>query len=994
MVSLPTTSPTMIGRASDLRALQAVFDAVAAGESRSVVLSGEAGIGKTRLLTEFTRSVRSSALVVTGQCVDLGDVAAPYAPVLGLMKDLVAQRGRDAVLEAAGPGKASLATLLPSLGPDAQDHRDGGVGRLHETVAVLLEALSRQQPVVVAIEDVHWADGATLSLLAFLVRVLSDARVMVMLTFRSEDVSRGHPLRGFLAELDRTRRVERHTLERLSRSDVLRQAIAIRGSSLDTVSIDSVYARSEGVPFFVEELLGLEVDRDGDGDELPDTLRELLLARYERLAPATQQLLRVISAGGVCVEHTLLERVFTGGPDALDTGVREAIGSNVLVADATTYEFRHALVREAIHDDLLPGERSRFHAGFAEALEAGVGGEPVAAAVSHHWMLARDFGRAFPATVRAMEQAHAAYAYSTEAQLGERLLEIWDQVPDAAALVGRSRSELMRRTASALRNAGWTDRAIAMVDEVLATPEERDDLDQAKLLRDKAFYLANLGRPGSVDLLEEALDRVPPGTPGDLRGVLLTSLGARHMIIGRLERAIEYADEAAREAVRTGSARNASVAANIGGIARIHHGELESGSRMLATAETLADGDGSALLRYRVNASDMANLLGSYEEALASALEGVARAKELGVERSSGLILSSNAVDPLVALGRWDEAEERVHRALALQPPLAFSVYLRQSLILLTLWRGDAESAATLYRRWRKGMLSLSGLEVQTRFGVARVVMQVGLAAGDLAGAWSTAGVGVFEAPDHRPMPAYDLPALADAARVLARVRVALATGTLDVESGPFAGVDDDRLRQLEERWRALLAEERFWPTAPLWSALVDAELGGPDGTGNDVGAWEAARAMAEHPFAPAALAPYAALRLAEARVAAGDRPGAQDTLVIAVAEAATLGAGLVLDGARALAERASLNLDGRPRARGASGSVELTARERQVLQLIAEGLSNRQIGERLFISAKTASVHVSAILRKLGAATRTEAAMVAGASGLLAANAGRTDRP
>lgn len=985
MVNLPATSPKMIGREPDLAVLHAVFDTVAAGESRGIVVSGEAGIGKTRLLREFLRSVRPSSLVLAGQCIDLGDVAAPYAPVLGVMKDLVTQRGIEAVLDAAGPGRDSLAALLPSLGPDPAEHRDGGVGRLHETVAVLLEAFSKDQPVVVAIEDIHWADGATLSLLAFLVRVLTGDRVMILLTFRSEDVPRGHPLRGFLAELDRTRRVARHTVERLSRDDVLRQAVAIRGNTVDGVSIDSVYARSDGVPFFVEELLGLD-DCSGD-DELPDTLRELLLARYGRLAPATQQLLRVISAGGVCVEHDLLERVFAGGPEVLDAGVREAIGADVLLADATTYSFRHALVREAIYNDLLPGERTRFHAGFAAALEAAVGAEPVAAEVSHHWMLARDFGRAFPATVQAMEQAHAAFAYSTEAQLGERLLEIWDQVPDAPELVGRSRSELMRRTASALRNAGSTERAVAMVDDVLAMQEHREDAEQARLLRDKAFYLANLGRPGSVELLDQALERVPPGTPGDLRGVLLTSLGARHMIVGRLERAIEFSDEAALEAVRTGSARNASVAANIGGISRIHRGELERGQEMLATAEALAEGDGSALLRYRVNASDMSNLLGSYQEALESALEGVSRAKALGVERSSGLILSSNAVDPLLALGRWDEAEETLQRALALQPPLAFSVYLRQSLILLSLWRGDPQTAESLYRRWRKAMLSLSELEVQTRFGVARVVMQLGLAVGDLAGAWSQAGAGVFDAPDHRPMPAYDLPALADAARVLARVRSAHAAGTLEVETGPFVGLDPRHLQEIETRWRTLLAEEQFWPTAPLWSAMVDAELGGPLGTGTDVGRWEAACAVASESFAPAVIAPYAAFRLAEARLAAGDRQRAQEALIDAVSEAASIGAGLVLDEARELAARASLTLDGQTRTRGMNGSAELTTRERQVLQLVAEGLSNRQIGDRLYISAKTASVHVSAILRKLGVATRTEAAMVAGTTGLLASS-------
>lgn len=984
---MPATSPTMIGREADLEALQAVFDTVVGGETRAIIVGGEAGVGKTRLLSEFLRSVQPAALVLTGQCVDLGDVAAPYAPVSGVLKALVAQRGIEAVLAAAGPGRDSLGALLPSLAADLPERRDGGVGRLHETVAVLLESTAREQPIVVAIEDIHWADGATLSLLAFLIRVLTGDRVMILLTFRSEDVPRGHPVRGFLTELDRTRRVARHTVERLSRGDVLRQAVAIRGASVDALEIDRVYARSEGVPFFVEELLGL--DESGGGDELPETLRELLLARYERLPGTTQLLLRAISAGGVSVEHALLERVFDGPAEALELGVREAIEANVLIADADTYAFRHALVREAIHDDLLPGERTRFHARFAEALEATSGAEPVAAEVSHHWMLARDFARAFPATVRAMEQAHAAFAYSTEAQLGERLLELWDHVPDARNVVGRSRSELMRRTASALRNAGWTDRAVAMVDEVFAIPEPRDDIEQAKLLRDKAFYLANLGRPGSVELLDQALERVPPGTPGELRGVLLTSLAARHMILGRLERAVEFADQAAEEALRTGSARNASVAANIGGIARIHGGDLETGLAMLARAAELADGDGSATLRYRVNASDMSNLLGRYEEALASALEGVARAKALGVERSSGLILSSNAVDPLLALGRWTEAEETLQRALSLQPPLAFSTYLRQSLVLLTLWRGDPQTAALLYRRWRKSMLSLAELEVQTRFGVARVAMQVGLAGDDLAEAWTRAAV--FSDADHRPVPAHDLPALADAARVLARVRSAHIAGTLAVDEGAFTGLDLQQLHDTETRWRRLLAQEQFWPTAPLWSAMIDAELGGPDGTGTDVDRWEAARAVAVRSFAPAVLAPYSMLRLAEARLTAGDRSGAQEALKTSIAEADALGAGLVLDEARAVAARASLALDGRARERGAHGSVELTTREHQVLALVAEGLSNRRIGERLYISTKTVSVHVSAILRKLGATTRTEAAMRAREAGLLPAPAVET---
>lgn len=976
-VSLPGASATLIGRGADLAVLRGVFAEVESGEPRGIVLGGEAGIGKTRLIEEFKKVVRPSALVISGQCVDLGQVAAPYAPITSVLRDLVAMVGAPAVLEAAGPGRDSLSALLPSLGAEGVARDEGGVGRLHETVAVLLETFSRERPVVVIIEDLHWADGATLKLLTFLVRVLLCDRVMLLLSYRTDDVPRGHALRAFLTELDRTRRVLRHELGRLSKAQVRAQAKEILGLALAEPALDSVFSRSEGVPFFVEELLGL--DETCSGCELPDTLRELLLGRYERLSPETQRVLRLISAGGVRVDHELVETVFLRdsakrSPEELDLAVREAASANVIVADERTYAFRHALVREAIHTDLLPGERMRLHAAFADALEATSTDQPIAAEISHHWMLAREPARAFPATFTAMKQAHDAFAYSTEAQLGERLLELWNQVPEAELLAAKTRTELMLTVASALRNAGDSERAITMVDSALAEPGKRTTIVHAKLLRDKAAYLASLGRPGAVELLEEALALAPTGTTDSLRAGLLNALGARYMVRGDLDRSIALTDEAAVESRRIDSAQNASVAANLGGVCRIHRGELVEGLALLRTAEALARDDGNALLRYRVNASDMTNLLGRYEESLELATEGIKRAKALGVERTSGVILSSNAVDPLVALGRWDEADETLERALTLAPPLAFSVYLRQSKVLSTLWRGDVAGAVSLYRSWQGSLRRLAEQEVQTRFGVARVVVEISLATDDLDAAW--VGTWPLTAPDHRVMPALDLPMLGVSARALARVREGTAASAF-AESSALHGITLADFDAVEAKWRTVLEQGSFWPTAPIWAAVFDAELAGAARTGDDPDAWRIAVERVAAPAAPALLRAYADYRLGEAALAHGDRALAQKALQSAIDRATTLGAQLVASRAKTVIDRGGLTLEGRVRERHLRDSGVLTAREEQVLRLIAEGCTNRQIGERLFISTKTASVHVSAILRKLGVATRTEAAVL-----------------
>ncbi len=344
----------MIGRESDLVALRDELDGVRRdGGLRAVVIGGEAGIGKTRLLAEFLAEAEGSATVLLGRCVDLGNDGAPYAPFAAILRRLIELRGLDAVLEAAGHGAGVLSVLLPELADDSAVPARTGAERLYELVTVLFETLSADRPLVLAVEDLHWADTATLELLRFIVRMAERGHILVLLSYRTDEITRGHPLRAYLAELERTRRVTRWELARLGRGQVEALIEHLLGCEPDAATVDRVYMMSEGVPFFVEELIG--IDGLATGEDLPETLRELLLARFEKLSDPAQRLLRLVSAGGVCVDHELLSAVYDGTPDQLDAAAREAVVANVLVADSTEYTFRHALVREAIHADLLPG---------------------------------------------------------------------------------------------------------------------------------------------------------------------------------------------------------------------------------------------------------------------------------------------------------------------------------------------------------------------------------------------------------------------------------------------------------------------------------------------------------------------------------------------------------------------------------------------------------------------------------------------------------------
>ena len=293
----------------------------------------------------------------------------PYAPFGAALRELVRERG-TAEVAALLPGQAAgeLAGLLPEFGapPSGADPATARA-RLFELLLALLERLAERQPVLLVIEDVHWADPATCDLLSFLVRNLRQAAVLMVVTFRSDDLHRTHPLRPLLAGLERMDGVTRLELGRLSRGQVGAQLEGILGRPASPSVLDAVWGRGGGNPLFTEAL----VNRDGTvSAALPWTLRELLARAVKDLPEATQQLLRTAAVGGSRAGHGLLAAV-TGWDDAaLTAAVRPAVAANVLVSDGDGYAFRHQLIREAVLEDLLPGERAQAHRRFALALDA------------------------------------------------------------------------------------------------------------------------------------------------------------------------------------------------------------------------------------------------------------------------------------------------------------------------------------------------------------------------------------------------------------------------------------------------------------------------------------------------------------------------------------------------------------------------------------------------------------------------------------------------
>ena len=934
----PIAGRTLFGRQAESEVLSEALADVRAGIARAVVVSGEAGMGKTRLLAEFRQSLGPDTLVLSAACVDLGPFGVPFGPIREILRQLAAVVDIEQLVIAAGTGRPALVALLPELvsGDERSDEP------AHETVVSLLRVFSHDRPIVLVLDDAQWADAATLSVLRYLLKTLTTERVLVVVAYRTEDTGRTHPLRQALAELDQARAVSRMELRGLDDPAILSLLTELRGSEPDRENFDRIARRSQGVPFFIEELVGL------GSESIPDSLRDVLLARYNRVDPDVQVLLRTLAVGGVRVSHDVLREVL-GGIE-IDAAARAAIEVTLLLPADDGYAFRHALVREAVLQELLPGERRRLHERYAAVLSAA---GAAASETSYHWLAAGDLAQALVSSVEAFDQAVSGRAYASAVQLGERVVELWERVPDAEERAGRDRGTLIDQLAAAAVDSGDRRRGMAWIDEAISAVDPLDRRTLVGFLRTKANLMCEEGVPGAEDVFVTALDVLGDDDDLVLRARVQLNLSGRYHLTGRVDESRAMLALAHDTAVRSGDDEVISSALLRLGWEAMEDGDIERGKGLLEESHAHA-GDGEALLLHGTNATDNYVQIGDYRAALAVADPAILRARELGLERSWGGILS-NSVDALLALGLWEEADARGERVLAVGASGCSIAMQHQRRIVMANWRDDTPGAAAIAQDHGDLLDRFSAHgDLQDVLPYALALGELAFFEGDLDKAWMHASAAW--SPTHEGATSYDLPLLALAARIVGELRRA----GRPIPDGAIASID------------AVFAHSTAWPIVPRWHALVDAELSGADGAGAEIAAWGAAAETLMDESMPAHLGAYAWWRRGQAELAVGDRVAAARSLRTAEERANRIGASWVSRRARELLQTAALGE--RPRGH----QDRLTARERQVLDLVAEGLTNREISERLSISGKTTSTHVSAILRKLGATTRTQAAVMA----------------
>ena len=981
------TSSHFVGRSAELAELELALREAEGGSPVAVLLSGESGVGKTRLVREFERrSGEGEALVLRGEAVEEADGELPYAPLIGALRPLVRQR--HPALDALGRGsRAQLAALLPGL--DEEDSFSDGNDpsaqvRLFEGLLELLNLLSQEQPVVLVLEDLHWADRSTRTFVDFLVRSLRREPVVLVLSYRTDELHRRHPMRALLSELDRLDRARRIELEPFDRDELAEALADIIGEPPSDKLVQRLYERSEGNPLYTEELLAAGLDGRGAA---PQSLRDAFMLRIERLSPDAQSAARVISAGRA-LDEPMIAEVSGIEPDALALALREAVAEQVLVAcEATRLSFRHALLREALYDDLLPGERSELHLALARAFEDRADyendhGVELASAIARHYATAGDQPAALRATVQAALAAREVHAYGDAADLAERALDLWPRVPDADQMIPLDHVELLVIAAAAHGVAGDRSRAGVLLESALKELDpDVDPRRYSELLGrlSRAQWFLNRGAD-AVETAERALSMVPPDEVSAERASLLAWTARVRFLRGRHREALKEGREALDAAVAAGDRRSESEVLNTLGMAEIVTGCIDEGVVSLRRAIEIAreDDDVDGLGTAYSNLADTLSLAGRTPQALETAKEGLVAVSGRAGRPHDWMALTVS--DLSFEAGDWEAA--RVHLAAAARAPqlvgrqLMFR-HMREADQALGV--GDDETAAECLEALEPLVARSSEPQWIGAFGSLQAELR--RRRRDLAGARAA----VTHALDRMELCTDDVMRIARVTAAGLRIEADTAERARDLREKADERDAVARARIHMQRLRAAAQEGGAVEIA--WRAVGTAEMARARGK-SDPALWiKAAREWEalSRPYVHA----YSLLRAAEAHSEAGDRDAACEAAGSALADARRLGARWLEDELVTLAQRARLELgvqDGvAADDRAGVGSDDagedpfgLTARERQVLALVAEGATNRQIGASLYMAEKTASVHVSRILSKLGVRSRTQAAAIA----------------
>ena len=956
---------SIVGRTAELE------DLLSAGSdaTRMVLLSGDAGVGKTRLLTEaLGRLAVQGWHPLIGHCLDFGDTSMPYLPfaeMLGQVGDATGPADDQAVAHPA------LSRLRHQVA--AEEHSEGlDRAEVFEAVYALVQQLTAQGPVVMVVEDAHWADASTRDLISFLLSRRLQGRFLLVVTFRSDEMHRRHPLRQRVAEWVRLPGVERIQLDPLPAGAVrgmVEQMLSSPGEAIGArydEDIERIVQRSQGNAFYVEELVGAFL---GGGWSLPEDLADLLLVRLDRLDESARDVVRVASAAGQRVSYDLLAAVAPVTQDQLDVALRDAIDANVLVrTGGEEYAFRHALLGEAVYDDLLPGERMRLHTAYAGAVRE-LHGKEGAADLARHALASHDLPTALLASVEAGDQALAAGGPDEAARHFTKALEIYeraspqlDDPPDE--------SELVARTVDALCSSGRPETGLALIDSHLGRlARDTPPVSKARLLLARVEALRSTETDAKPSLVSaEALELVGPEET-QLRARILAIHAQALVWDDSFDAARQTADDALELADRL---RLPRLAAEVGVTLTWLSQHLDFGEGSRAELKRIIEDararkDGFSEMRGHLRTGGLEYDYGALPEAQEAFLEAARLARGLGRPWTiHGISGRMHAAVIAYMRGDWDLALKLADYS-AENPPPTPRAMLDAVRLLLAAGRGEVSALAhvpALRERWhREGMIAVVGggaaIELLSmRDGAADAVAMYDDICDVIVPLW-TENFG-------------------------ARLRLAtlgIAALADEAPRTPSAGRDEvrataQRLRDDAERVIASRETRTFEIEGKAWEARFRAELLRLDwllGASVDltemVGRWrETADLFATlgHHLEEA----RARTRLAAVLRASGDAEGSQEQAELARALATRL--------------RATPLLEELGVARVGADVGVLTPRENEILALVATGRSNAEIGKQLFISAKTVSVHVSNVMSKLGASSRTEAAALARQAGLL----------
>lgn len=974
---LDTARAKLVGRAAELKQMEKLLGDAEAGQPVVLLVSGDAGVGKTRLLTEL--AARASArgfTVLSGRCAELTD-SVPYLPLADALRSAT-----------SGPLAEALATrpVLARLLPDREITRQPGdlpglaQHQLFGAVLGMLAELAAVNPVLLVLEDLHWADRSTRDLVTFLSRVLRDERIALAVSYRTDDMHRAHPLRPVVGELQRLPSVTAIEVGPLDPAAMAEHLTQLSGGA--TAEMDEVIQRAEGNAYFAEELLA-SCSADG---VLPTGLADLLVSRFVHLSPTAQQVLRAAAVTGRRIDDDLVMRASGLATADYEVAVREAVARQLLVPDSGSgLAFRHALLREAIYNDLLPGERTRLHARLAELLSderrlAEVPG--TAAELALHCLASHDVPGAFAASVQAGQEAWRLAAPAEAMRHFDQALSLWERVPEPEKLSGMSRGKLAFKSALSAGDAGQVPLAVKQLRRLagfLAEQSEPDAKLTCRALERLAYFLLDIDEDeDAIATAAAAVDVLPVDPPTWERARALATHAMALLAYADTDLASARAVEAAAAAGAAAApwlqadalATLMSVRERAGLI-----GEAKSTGAKALELATETDMAGVEL-RVRTLLARLSLESGDLTEASALAHAGVERAAQAGLSMAPyGLDLRYLHYLAHYSDGSWDHAQELAD-LFPVRVANVAEARLSAMALFIDVARGSQRVADR--RAWLEPYLATDQLAAYIARGL---LAEDAYWAGDLQGAVALVHATIAAATawaGNEPGAQVIRPAAVGVAALADQARFARAAGQptdgLIAEAESLAELARSGVGSKRRAAAALGVDGRGW----LARAEAELRRAADD---NDPENWRAEIAT----FGPGYVYETARgrWRLAEALAEAGDRDEAQHQWQLAVAKADEIGATRLRAALAGLGRRARLGTGSRA-VPGSPLSI-LTSRELEVLRSLAAGRSNREIAADLFISDKTVSVHVSNILAKLGAGSRTAAAAIAHDNGIRA---------